>query len=507
MQNLARTAFLMAILMLISKCIGFVREMVIAGYYGTSYITDSYVMAIAVPTILFGGIFGAVATAYIPVYSKVSEDKGDREGNLFTSEIINILLVLSIISSILGIIFSDQIVHIFASGFHGKTAELTSYYIKITLSYVVFSSITGILEANLQYKGLFLPQIISGYLLSGITIIVVIFSAHTSHYFLAFGLLIGYFARFIAMLIIARKKEFSYTLSLRFGNAAKNIMALSVPVFIGSSITQINTFVDKTLASGLPEGSVSALNYGMLLINVILSLTIGILTTIIYPRLSQSNAQGNYERFGGIIGTGVTLITIIATPCTLGAMLYSKQIIQIIYERGAFDQTATQLTSSAFFYYSIGLLFLALSDILIRAYYSLQDMKTPILCSVVGVIINIVLNLILVRYMAHSGLALATSIASACSTTLLYIMFKRKYKEITIIKSKMMIVKIVVASFISVGLSGVVYYFIIMPLNTFFYIRLVQLGLAVCVAAASYYIILRIMKIEEIKLIWQIIKR
>lgn len=507
MSNLARTAFFMALLMLISKFIGFVREMVMAGFYGTSYVTDAYVMAVAIPMILFGGIFGAVAIAYMPVYSKVVVEQGEETGNLFTSEIINLLIILSIISSILGIVFSDQITSIFASGFIGETAELCSFYVKITFSYVLFSSITGILEAYLQYKGLFLPQVIAGYLLSGTTIVIIIISAFTSHYFLVLGLLIGYIGRFIIIALITKRIGFRYTPSFNTANAINKILKLAVPVFIGSGMLQISAFVDKTLASGLNEGSVSALNYGLLLVNVITNLTIGILTTIIYPRLAQSNAEKDHSRFGGIISTGVTLIIMLAMPCTLGAMLYSNQIIQVVFERGAFDTTATTMTASAFFYYAIGLLFISMNDIITRAYYSMQDMKTPILCSGVGVIIDIILNLILVRFMAHNGLALATSIASACSTGLLYASFKKRNKEIIIIESKHKIVKIILASIIAVGMSGIAYYWVILPLKGYIYVRLIQLGLAVSIAVISYYIILRIMKIEEIKLIWQIIKR
>lgn len=507
MQNLARTAFFMAILILISKCIGFVREMIMAGFYGTSFVTDAYVMAVAIPVILLGGIFGAVGTAYMPVYSKIVVEQGQGPGNLFSSQIINILMILSIVSSILGIIFSDQIISIFASGFRGETAELCSFYIKITFFYVLFSSITGIMEAYLQYKGLFLPQVIAGYLLSGTTIVIIIVSAYTSHYILAFGLLLGYIGRFIVMALILKNNGFVYTPSFHVSDVVNRIIMLAIPVFIGSSLLQINSFVDKTLASGLEEGSVSALNYGMLLINAITNLTIGILTTIIYPRLAQSNAEKDKARFGGIISTGVILIMVLAIPCTLGAMLYSNQIIQIVYERGAFDATATAMTASAFFYYAIGLLFISLNDILSRAYYSMQDMKTPILCSGVGVIINIILNLILVRYMAYNGLALATSIASMCSTALLYSSFKNIYKEITIIESRIKIVKIIFASIIAVGISGIAYYWVILPLKGVIYIRFIQLGLAISLAVIVYYIILRMMNIEEIKLIWQIIKK
>ena len=120
-KKVAYTLFFMVIMTLISKFLGFIRETVLANFYGTSYIVDSYVMAVAIPSILFGGIFAAIATAYMPTLSTVQETEGKIKANRFTSQIINVILILSIIVSVIGFVFSDQIVAIFASGFTGKT--------------------------------------------------------------------------------------------------------------------------------------------------------------------------------------------------------------------------------------------------------------------------------------------------------------------------------------------------------------------------------------------------
>ena len=171
MRTAAQTAALMAILTLISKAFGFVREMVMANFFGTTYITDAYVMAFAIPMIIFGGIFGSVATAYMPLFSRISENEGEKAGSKFTSEVINLLLIVSIFAAIIGIIFSDQIVSLFASGFSGETARLTSFFTKVTFCYILFTSIAGILEEYLQYKGTFLVQIVLGYIQNGILLI------------------------------------------------------------------------------------------------------------------------------------------------------------------------------------------------------------------------------------------------------------------------------------------------------------------------------------------------
>src|SRR5665648_390440 len=259
--------------------------MVMANFFGATYITDSYVMATAIPGIIFGGIFGAVATSYMPLFSKITETDGEKAGSKFTNEVINLLFIISIFAAIIGLIFSDQIVSIFASGFVGETAKLTSFFTKVTFSYVLFTSTAGILEANLQYKGIFLVQIILGYVQNIIVISVIIISAFTTHYYLVFGLLLAGLTRFIILMLLVKKRGLIYTPTLKVNKTVKHIVAISLPVFVSSEIGQINVFVDKTFASGLSEGSVAALNYGMLLVGLVTGMTVTILTTILYLSL------------------------------------------------------------------------------------------------------------------------------------------------------------------------------------------------------------------------------
>lgn len=507
MRTAAQTAMLMAILTLISKGFGFVREMFMANYFGTSYVTDAYVMALAIPGIIFAGVLGSVATAYMPIYSRIAEKQGEAESNKFTSQVLNILLLVSIVAAIVGIIFSDQIVAVFASGFAGETAALCSFFLKVTFAYMIFTSTTGVLEAFLQYKGVFLPQIIAGYVMNIALISVIILSGLFSQYYLAFGWLLGYIIKFVIVALLARKRKFSYSMTLSKDKNITSIVTLAIPVFIGSTIGQINVFVDKTMASGLPEGSVAALNYGMLLIGLVTGVTISILMTILYPKMAQANSQLDNERFSDIIGTGMTLIAIVAIPCSLGAMVYSNQIVQIVYERGAFDPIATTYTATAFFYYAIGLLFLSVNDLMIRAYYSMHDMRTPLVFGGFSVAINIILILILVGYMGLAGLALATSIAALCNTMLLLTGIRWKHPGVNVLKSKTKLLKIALAAIVAVGASALTYQFIVMPLSYIIVARIAQLSIAVIVAGMVYFLLLYVLKIEELKLIRQIIKR
>ncbi len=505
--NAVQIGVVVAVMTLLSKFIGFIREMIIANYYGTGYITDAYVMAQSIPGILFGGILGAVATAHVPLYSKTVEKQGEEVGNRFTSSVMNILLIASAVSALIGLFFSNHLVSIFARGFRGETAELTSFYLKVTFIYVLFSSLIGIMDDYLQYKGKFIIPVFSGYFYNAGVIAVVIFSAYTSHYYLVFGILLGYILRLVVELFFAKRNGFRYYLNLNTNNAVKQIAKLSIPVFIGSTAGQVALFINKTLASGLPEGSVAALNYSSLLTGMISGITTGILTTMTYPKLAQAASLEDYNRLNKLMGLGVTLSALIMIPCTLGSMVYSNQIVQIIYERGAFDNTSTQMTAIAFFYYAITLFFSAFNGLIVRCFYSMHNTRVPLYIGMALVPIDIVLNLLLIKPLGHGGLALATAVGTILNSGFLYIFLRRYYPKVTIVGSKKKVLKIIIASIAAVGISWAIYTGMVYQMQVDVYTRILQFGVAVCVAGVIYYTVLKILKVEEIDLIKQMIVR
>lgn len=463
-----------------------------ANYYGASYIVDSYVMAIAIPNILLGGIFVAIATAFTPVFSLIHEKEGSSEANKFTSQLINLLIIFSLVAMMLGLFFSDQITGILASGFTGETAKLTSFFIKITFSYALFTSVAGLLDAFMQYKGYFLKPIISGYFQNIGVICVIIISAWSSYYYLAFGTLLGAIFRLLYIGINAHKAGFVYQSNWTLNEPIKNIMAMAIPVFVGSYILQINTFVDKTLASSLQEGSIAALNYGMILISFITGMTVTLLVTLIYPKITKACTLQDWDGFNRIVSQGIKYIIIIAVPFSMGILVFSKEVVQVIYERGAFDEVATHMTAGTFFYYGIGLVFFALNDLMAKVYYAMKNSTVPIVCSGISVIINIALNLILVQTMAQNGLALATSIASALNSAMLYIWIRRRRPDVVITIPMKDFLTIGIASIVSVGSGFGVYTLLI---NQVWMPRILYLGLGVMTACLIYGAILLKLKV------------
>lgn len=505
--NWVQTAAVVAILTFASKPIGFLREMLMANYFGTSHVTDAYVMAQSIPTIVFGAVFSSIAIAFVPIFSNTIEEQGLVMGNRFTSSAMNILIIVSTIASIIGLILSDQIVSLFASGFNEETAQLTSFYLKISFFTLIFSSMFGILEDYLKYKGSFFSPVISGYPLNIFLIISVVISAYTNSKFLIFGLLLGTITKFFIDLLFARKKGFKYYLDINANNAISKIVKLSLPVFASSMVSQVALFINKTLASGLKTGSVAALNYGNMLVGMISGLTTGIITTMTYPKLSQAATLKDYSKMNDILSLGVVLNAIISIPITLGSMLYSKQIIHILFERGAFDSTSTQMTATVFFFYSISMFFTTFNGLQWQCFYSMHDTKTPLMLGIIGIILDIVLNISLVGPLASGGLALATSIGAVIMSLISHIALTKKHPEIRMVKSKEKMLKIIIASVIAISISRLAYSAINLFANTSLYFQVLQIGLVVCIAGVIYYFLLRLMKIQELDLLKLIIKK
>lgn len=500
----AKTAALVAVLTLMSKFIGFMREVVLANYFGAGMVTDAYNMAQSIPSYIMAALLTAVGTAYMPVFAQKYENEGPKEANKFTSQLINFELVCCGALIAVGLIFAKPLVSFFAPGFDAETASLTVFYLRIAFIVILANIFVGTCTAFLEYKGVFIPQVIIGYIQSACIIVVTIISAYTTHYLLAFGAALGFVIRGALVFWRARKEGYKYTADISFGPVVKATVAMAIPIFIGGSVNQINAMIDRFLASGLAVGSISALNYGNLVVGVIGALTVSVIATIIYPKLNLAFAQDDFARISNLSERSINLSFLITVPFMLGALVYGESVIQILYERGAFDTSATSLTAAAFICYAPLIVTSNLNTLITKVFYSLHDTKTPVICGMIAVVINIVLNLILVRSMAHAGLALATSIAQLVNAVMLYVWFSRKYPQIKLLSSARKFFGICLFSAVSVGTSyvfwRVVGAHIWMP-------RMVLLGLAVLVACGIYLLLLQLFKFEELDLLKQLVKR
>ena len=275
----ARLAVLMAVLTAVSKLLGFVREMVLANYFGAGPVTDAYIMAQSIPNNLMAAVISAVGTSYLPAFSAKNEKEGREAADRFTSQLVDLQLLIIAAVVALGCLLARPLISVFAPGFSGETADLTAWYLRFAFFVLFFSVLTYIFGAWLNYKGVFLPQIVYAVAANLVLITVVAISASTDRRLLIIGPLASAALTGTAHFIRAKKEGFRYIPDFSLSEGVKEVIGLAVPIFIGGYVSQINLAIDKILSSGLAEGCVSALNYANQIIGAISGLTVTIFST------------------------------------------------------------------------------------------------------------------------------------------------------------------------------------------------------------------------------------
>ena len=504
------TALVLMLIILTSKITGFFRDIVLAQTFGAGEITDAYLTALNIPVVLFDGISAALGTTFIPIYFKIKSSKGQEEVNKFTSNILNIVIIISLIFVLLGVIFAPYIVKIFAVGFKGDVFDLTVNYSKILIFSMVFIAINGLVSSYLVASG-------NVYISGAITIpfnifviIAIIFASVTESYVMVYGTLIAYIAQLLFQLPLLIKKGYKHrlTVNLRDENI-RQILFLVIPVFIGSYINQINAVVNRTLASTLDSGSITALNYANKLNMFAVGVIAVAISTIMYPILSKLASEGNKKLFKINISKSINMIVIIMLPIMVVMTTFSKEIVKVLFEEGSFNSHDTYLPSTALFFYSIGILAYGLKELLAKSFYSLQDTKTPVRNATISVVINIVFSIILVNIMGIGGLALASSISATVTTMLLLISLRKKIGKIGF--------SYILKTFIKGAIASIVMYIIMRIAYNYIFIYGSRFALesrkfiafncfiSVILGMSTYLIVVLALKVKEVKEIFDAI--
>lgn len=426
-KNLAKAAGALMFISILTKLVGFLRETLIAGAFGTTYYTDAYNVAVVVPAIMYGLFGSAITTTFIPLFSESYSKKGKEDAFKFANTILNIMFIISIILFIIASIFTPQIVKIVAPKFKDKTYLLAVALTKISVINIVLIPMNSCYTAILQSLDDFVIPALLGFLTSIPVIIFISLGAKGEIVGLITVVVIGIALQVIFQIPWLLKKGFRFSLRIDIHDPRlKRMLYLIIPILIGSGVSQINTLVDRNMASGLPDGSISALGFANEINAIVIHIFIAAVVTVIYPTLSRIGMDKDRKDFKYLISKSINILNMIVIPCAVGIMVLRIPIIEVLFKHGKFDDRSVDLTSGALLFYSIGLVFYGMRDILGKAFYAIQDTKTPMKNSIIGIMFNIALNILLVRSMGIKGLALATSTSAAVCSILLFINLKEK---------------------------------------------------------------------------------
>lgn len=285
------SAIIIIIFTLISKILGFLREVLIAAKFGSGIETDTFFIAIAATSLLTGFLTNAIGTTFIPVLSEIEAKEGKKGKIEHMNNVGNVIFVISIFLVLIGVIFTPFIIKIIAKGFEGDQFALAVKLTRIGFPMILFSGITGVFTAYLHSENRFTSPAASGVPLN---ISYIIFLLFLSPIFGIKGLMvsvvIGVAFQFLIQLPEAKIAGYKYELRFDLKDQyIKKVLLLSVPVLIGVAIDDLNGIVDKSLASNLVSGSISALNYASKLNGLILSVFISAIVKVIFPMLSKKS--------------------------------------------------------------------------------------------------------------------------------------------------------------------------------------------------------------------------
>lgn len=434
-KNVSRAAGIVGFFTFLSRILGLVRDMVLASFFGSGMAADAFFVAFRIPNLL-RRLFaeGTLTIAFIPVFTEYLTKKSKKEAFELAGIVLTLLAVLLTIITILGVLASPWIVRIQAFGFgsSGIKYDLTVLLTRITFPYIFFVSFVaffmGVLNSLRRFAA---PAAAPIFLNVGIIGAAYLISPRLPDPIVgvAVGVLIGGFLQVALQLpwIVGEGLK-SFPRWKPAHPAVKRIGLLMLPAVFGSAVYQFNQFIGTLLASFLAEGSVSWLYYADRLVQFPLGVFAIAISTAALPSLSTQAAKNDLDQFGDTLSHALRLVFFITLPSMVGLIVLGGPIIQLLFERGAFDSSSARMTNDALVFYAVGLWAFSGIRVMVSGFYALQDTKTPVKIAVVAVAANLVLSLCLafMTPLRHGGLALALSVASSLQFCLLVFFLKRK---------------------------------------------------------------------------------
>lgn len=457
--NVAKNSAIMSVAVFFSRILGLIRDQVMAAIFGTGFINDAFNIGFYIPNLLrrlFGE--GALSAAFVPIYNEYGIKRGKRYQFLFAINVLSILSFILLLLTVLGIVFSPLIVRLFYPGLPTETSELAISLCRIMFPYLFLIGLSSTFIAILNSHNFFFITGLSSALLNvgwisvlmiaGLVLRLMNFTGDKMEvlvYFAAYGVLLGGFLQTIINFPFLKKIGYRFLFILRFKTVAmKTLWYRFIPGMIGLGIREINMIADAVIASFLPVGSITTLGFG----NRLMQLPLGIfgisIGTAVLPEYSKQFTEKRWDDISETLRFSIHYVAYIMLPVSVVMIMGSETFVRLIFQRGAFGENAVTMTQAALVFYSIGLIFYGLNQAITPIFFAAKDTKTPVKIGAVMVATNISLNLILVRFMAHAGLAFATSITAGINFCFLFFVLKKKFPLVRVKKVLVNLLKVAI---------------------------------------------------------------
>ena len=444
-KGIASAATLVILLFILSRGTGLLREMIIGARFGTSADLDVYLAAFRIPDLLFQLVAGgALGSAFIPTFAatwtensqalkqRSGSASGQKQAWLLFSRILNLLTLFLIVLCGLAMLFAEPLTaRVIAPGFSIEQQRLTASLMRWMLASTVVFGASGLIMGALNAVQHFLlpavaPVLYNCAIIASAWLLAPALGIHG----LVVGVAAGAVLHLVVQLPVLLRQGVRYRFSFHVGDAqVREVARLMGPRVLGLLFVQLNFLVNTILASSLPDGSLSALNYAWLLMLLPQGIFAQAVATVAFPTFAAQVAVGNRAQMLETLTGLLRLILFLSIPAAFLLFVLDEPFIELLFQRGRFDAASTQAVAYALRFYALGLVAHAVVEIVVRVFYALHDTATPVVVGVAAMALNILLSLALIGRLSYGGLALANSIATALEMLVLLILLGRKLRS------------------------------------------------------------------------------
>lgn len=431
-KSLLKTTSTVSFMTLISRVMGFIRDMICAQVFGASVAFDAFLLAFKIPNFLrrFVGE-GALSQAFVPILSEYHSSRSETEVQDLIDRVAGNLTLVLFIITVAGCLGAPVLIMICAPGFAADSArsELATSLLRITFPYIFFISLTSFFSAILNTYGRFASPAFAPVLLNLALIFVTIFVCpycENPVVGLAWGVLLGGVLQLGFQWPFVRQLKLMPRFKMDWRHSgARRVMKLMLPALLGASVMQINLLVGTVFASFLPVGSLSWLYYTDRLLEFPVGIFGVALATVILPHLSTHYANKSTKNFSNSIDWALRWTLLIGIPASIGLIMLAPAIVTTLFQYGAFSEKDVWMTALSLRTLSIGLIAFIFIKILVSAFYARQNTRFPVYIALTSIFMNVVFSSLLMGPLAHAGLTLATSLASILNVIILLVVLLR----------------------------------------------------------------------------------
>jgi putative peptidoglycan lipid II flippase len=438
-RQILKSASIISIITVVSRILGYVRDQRLTLLLGTTGLADAFVLAYRIPNVfrrLIGE--GSMTAAFIPVFTDHMRNRSREETWEFANRLFWTFCVILSGLTVLGVIFSPLFVRFF-SMFGKNQVQFEAIYLnRLMFPYILFIGMAAMAMAILNCFHIFGPPAATPILLN-ISFIVFSVTAVWKHFSspaaaLAVGVLVGGIFQFFWQVPQLVKRGMNFKFMVSFSDpGVRRVARLMIPGFLGMGIAQINLLVDTIFANAkiMPEGSLVSLYVADRVTELVLGGYAIAVATAILPMMSHQAAAGDHEGMKKTFLFALRIVSFITIPAAVGLVILREPIVQVLFQHGRFVAESTRLTARALLYYSLGLPAFAAVKLIVPAFYSTQDTRTPVRVAVLAMLANVLLNVIFLFYffakLKNGGPALASALAGYFNVFVLFVVFRLRF--------------------------------------------------------------------------------